>query len=134
MHTARRSWRPHRIARASAPRQQLVGARGCSLLPRLHRDHHWDQSHLRLDCAHRYHVCTGTALTPPMSAPGLGTCCRICTGTGLAPPTSASELGSPLVPRHQAWLSTWEVEQPRWTELCVTLERRGAQERCPETL
>ena len=28
--------------------------------------------HLRRDCAHRCHICTGTGLTPATSAPGLG--------------------------------------------------------------
>jgi hypothetical protein len=37
------------------------------------------------------------------------------------PPTSASGLASPLVVCHQVGLSTWEVEQPRWTETCGTL-------------
>ena len=43
--------------------------------------------HLRQNWAHPGHICAGTGLTLPKSAPG---------GTGLACTTSASELGSPL--------------------------------------
>jgi hypothetical protein len=59
--------------------------------------------HLQRDWAHPSHICTGTGLTPPTSATGLGSPLphlqrdwahpsHICTGTGLAPPTSAPGL------------------------------------------
>jgi hypothetical protein len=62
--------------------------------------------HLRQDCAHPSHICTGTGLTPAASAPGLGSTrphlrrgrahpAHICTRTGLTPPTSAPGLRSP---------------------------------------
>jgi hypothetical protein len=41
------------------------------------------------------HICTGTRLTLPTSAPGLGSPAHICAGTRLTPPTSAPGLGSP---------------------------------------
>ena len=66
MHTARRTWRPQRSARACSSCASAA-TRGCSPPPRLHRDR-------------------GSPL--PASAPGLRTCGRICTGTGLRPPTS----------------------------------------------
>ncbi len=58
------------------------------------------------------HMCTGTGLTPPTSALGLGSPrphlhwgwahhAHICTGTGLAPPTSALGLGSPRPHLHR---------------------------------
>jgi hypothetical protein len=52
--------------------------------------------HLRRDCAHRFHICAATGLTPAASAPRLGSPCHICTGTGLTPAASATGLGSPL--------------------------------------
>ena len=64
--------------------------------------------------AHPCHICNKTGLTPPTSAPGLGSPlphlhrdlahrCHICTGTGLAPPTSAAGLGSPLPHLRRDW-------------------------------
>jgi hypothetical protein len=49
--------------------------------------HGTPRPHLRRDWAHPGHICAGTGLTLPKSAPG---------GTGLACTTPASELGSPL--------------------------------------
>jgi hypothetical protein len=58
--------------------------------------------HLRRDWAHPAHICAGTGLTPPTSAPGLGPPrshlrrdwaaahpAHICAGTGLTPPNAA---------------------------------------------
>ena len=60
------------------------------------------------------HICAGTGLTPPTSAPGLGSPLphlrqdwahpsHICAGTGLTAPTSAPGLGSPLPHLRQDW-------------------------------
>jgi hypothetical protein len=62
--------------------------------------------HLHRDWAHPTHICLAIGLTPPTSAPGLGSSrphlpcdwahpAHICAGTGLTPPTSALRLGSP---------------------------------------
>ena len=70
--------------------------------------------HLRCGWAHPAHICTGTGLTPPTSAPGLHVeaelrrhagdhPAHICLRTGLATPTSAPGLGlgSPCSYLHQ---------------------------------
>jgi hypothetical protein len=83
-------------------------------LPHLRQDWTPHLPHLRWDSAHRFHICAGTGLTPPTTAPGLGSplphlCrdwahpCHICAGTGLAPPTSAPGLGSPLPHLRRDW-------------------------------
>jgi hypothetical protein len=70
--------------------------------------------HLHRDRACPCHICTETGLTPPTSAPGLGSplphlhrdwaCpCHICTGTGVAPSTSAPGPGLPLPHLHRDW-------------------------------
>jgi hypothetical protein len=62
--------------------------------------------HLHRDWARPCHICTGTGLAPPTSAPGLGSPLphlhrdwarpsHICTGTGPTPGTSAPGLSSP---------------------------------------
>ena len=52
--------------------------------------------HLRRDRAHPAHICTGTGLTLPTSAPGPGSPpCHVCTRTGHTPPTSAPGPGPP---------------------------------------
>jgi hypothetical protein len=82
--------------------------RSRSAVPHLHQD--WPQVGLhrrarirpvrRLAGARPAHICAGTGLTPPTSAPGPGSPrphlrrdwahpCPICAGTGLTPPTSA---------------------------------------------
>jgi hypothetical protein len=68
---------------------------------------------LRRDWAHPSHIRTGTGLTPPTSAPGLGMQRdmrlaplrdgRYCAGTGLTPPTSALGLGSPRPHLRRDW-------------------------------
>jgi hypothetical protein len=83
--------------------------------PHLHRDWAHPGSpcpHLHRDWAHPVHICTGTRLTLPTSAPGLGSPCphlhrdwahpvHICTGTGLTLSTSAPGLGSPCPHLHR---------------------------------
>jgi hypothetical protein len=64
----------------------------------------WPATSQGRDCARPGHICTGTALAPATSAPGLGlTPARICTGTVLTPATSALGLGSPLPHLHRDW-------------------------------
>ena len=87
----------------AAPRGRCTRLPTMRCLPHLHRD-----------CAHLCHICTGTALTPAASVPGLGSplphlhrdCahpCRICTWTGLTPATSAPGLGASLPHPHRNW-------------------------------
>ena len=77
----------------AAPRGRCTRLPTMRCLPHPHRD-----------CAHLCHICTGTALTPAASVPGLGSPlphphrdwahpCHIRTGTGLTPATSAPGLG-----------------------------------------
>ncbi len=78
--------------------------------------------HLHRDWARLSHICTGTGLTPPTSAPGLGSPLphlhrdrahpsHICTGTGLASPTSAPGPGSPLPHLHR--------DRARLSHICI---------------
>ncbi len=55
--------------------------------------------HLRRDWAHRRHICAGTGLIPPRSAPGLGSAVHICTGTGVRRPHLHRDWSLPLLPR-----------------------------------
>jgi hypothetical protein len=94
---ARPGWSSQRSRKSTVwPSRSTVQAARCGPLPRLHQD--W---------AHPCHICTKTGLTPPTSAPGLGSRLprlhqdwahpsHICTKTGLTPATSAPELGSRL--------------------------------------
>ncbi len=70
------------LARSLTTPTPVTSAPG--LDPRLHRD------------CRPFHICAGTGLEPPTSAPELGSALRVCARTGLEPPTSAPELGSPL--------------------------------------
>ena len=95
---------------------------------------------------HPSHICTGTGLTPPTAAPGLGSPLphlrrdwahpfHICTGSGLIPATSAPGLGSPhltsapglgsrLPHLHRDWGSPHPTSAPglgRPTHICAPL-------------
>ena len=63
-------------------------------VPHLHRDWAHPCPCLHRDWARPSHICTGNGLTPPASAPGLGSPCHLCIRTGLTPATSGPGLGS----------------------------------------
>ena len=78
--------------------------------PRLHRD--WlgsPRPHLRRDRAHPVHICAGTGLTPPTSAPGLGSPAAVAVRRAAAPR-----------PAHRR-------RSPLWTERAAHAGRFGAE-------
>ena len=98
---------------------------------RLDRRAHVHGAAQRIGRAHPSLICTGTALTPatsapglgtfPTSAPGLGSPCRNCTGTWLIPATSARGLGSPL-------LSHLHRDSPRVLRCAAAIGGRAGRE------